>query len=183
MWGAVVVAAAEQRRREIERKRARWTETREERGEQIEYLMVNCECCGQPFARQKVIRFNEREFTEWQKIRGAFWTTGDKFLQLLIFPATIVPWIFVSWKIPELFGWSIAMLLVAAIMYLGALEYFGWKRRKKLRARQRDILASHNNIPAQKIGMLDQYPTEYVIVPEWAGMAMGTKKVGGRNEN
>lgn len=48
--------------------RRKWFETRKENGAFVEYLMVECEHCHQPWARQHVLRLSEDDFQRWEAL-------------------------------------------------------------------------------------------------------------------
>ncbi|HEY4487101.1 MAG TPA: hypothetical protein VJB70_05255 [Candidatus Paceibacterota bacterium] len=166
MWGTALAASAEQKHQEFEKKRKRWIETHTVGSESVEFLVVNCTHCGQPWPRQKILRFDEKEFQRWQRIRSEIFPIKNR---LFWMPGGIIVGILgalIMWLATESTTWAIIGYFLAPTLWGFALWHFDRRRINRCRRERLNILANHDNLPLEKVGMLDEYPTEYIILPE-----------------
>lgn len=175
-------------------KREKWIETHDENGKSAEYLMDNCTHCGRPWARSKVLRLSGQELKEWGTLRKRVGFSGtEALLQLLgVFsvPAiavfTIVFWgRDAAWEIEnygvELLGFAFyGIPVLIGFLFFLVSEMTHRYRKKITTKRQREILARHENVPLEKISMIDQFPTEYVILPEGEMLEENNQKGEGK---
>ena len=163
MYGFARVQAAVERRQRFEDQREKWVETREEDGGTSEYLMVRCEESRQPWPRQRVLRFNEDELREWQTVKAGYLTKAMRynfaFAPLVLLAIWIAGWVFSS------FASGLVALVVTTAIWFFVTVRRGDRLDAESKATKRRILSRHGNIPANDVGMADQYYKNYVILP------------------
>ena len=164
MYGFARVQMAVEKRQRFEDQREKWLETREEDGRPVEYLMVKCEKYGQPWPRQRVLRFNEDELREWQTVRHGYMTKAMRynfaFAPLVLLAIGIATcWVFSSFATG-----LVALAVTSAIWFFVAVRQ-GDCLDTESKATKRRILSRHGNIPVDDVGLTDQYYKSYVILP------------------
>lgn len=163
MYGFARVQMAVEKRQRFEDQREKWVETREEDGRLVEYLMVRCEKFGQPWPRQRVLRFNEDELREWQTVRHGHMTTAMRynfaFAPLVLLAIGIAGWVFSS-----RFTGLVALVVTTAIWFIVTVRR-GDRLSAESKTTKRRILLSYGNVPEDDVGMPDQYYKNYVILP------------------
>lgn len=145
------------------RKREKWTEVRNEDGEPVERLMVNCTECGQPQPRQRVLRLNERERREWYEGN----TTLECWIGLTCVGTVVLG--FVTFVVLTLASKSLIVGPIASAVITAVYYSFVSPRcrrfEKEHKERKRRILMAHGDIPEEKVGTPDEYWKEYIILP------------------
>ena len=163
MYGFARVQMVVEKRQRFEDQREKWVETREEDGRPVEYLMVKCEKSGQPWPRQRVLRFNKDELREWQTVKHGYMTTAMRynfaFAPLVLLAIGIAGWVFSSWSTG-----LVALVVTTAIWFIVTVRR-GDRLDAESKMTKRRILSSHGNIPADDVGMADQYDKNHVILP------------------
>ncbi len=163
MYGFARVQMAVEERQRFEDQREKWTEVHKEDDGASEFLMVRCEESGQPYPCQRVLRFNEDELHEWQTVRHGYMTTAMRynfaFAPLVLIAIGIAGWVFSSWST------GLVALVVTTAMWFIVTVRRGDRLSAESNATKRRILSRHGNIPADDVGMADQYYKNYVILP------------------
>lgn len=161
------------RKEQLEAKRERWVEIQEIDGGFVEFMMVKCNCCSQPYPRQRVLRLGKKEMAEWQRIDRSYeyysnqhnLSTGLVMIAGLLVGVAVA--VFAAVAIKSVIGF-LAGVIPCVIMYK-FLCCSDRRRQEKLDefTRERDcVLARHGNIPAKEVGTIDQWDKKYVILPK-----------------
>jgi|GEM_PF-6794044 len=169
MNGAAYIVAELSRQERYEAKRKKWVEIREVNGVTTEFLMVECCECGQPYPRQRVIRFSDDELFKWQ----------DTIVKQNVARRRIssIP----GFALPVLIGFGLVVGLVVGSVYAGSAAilialvcYLCWfstlssqteKDIEAFRERRNQILSVYGNLLEEDVGIKGQYWKKYVILP------------------
>jgi len=155
---------AVEERAAVEKRRRKWIATKEENGRPVEFLMTDCETCGQPWARQRVLRFSEGEFTEWKQIKDEEDRRGRRF-GLVTGPLSLVGAIVGG----VLTGYLLASVAIGTSVFVALLFSYVYftvqfvRRGRALEERKRQILRRHGDVPLEKVGMAE-FAADYAII-------------------
>jgi hypothetical protein len=171
MYGAAMARAEMRREERFEETRKKWVETIElPGGRSVEFLLVKCECCGQPWPRQKVIRLRQQEMSEWKRIREHGNNPGRAELAIILSIPFLLGAIAVIGDVSShlLLAWLISMAIIPWSC-ASVLTRLSSARRKTMYEALTKILAKHGDLPdapVHKVGMEDEWQREYVVLQE-----------------
>jgi len=162
-WGAVIESAENVRKhRAYEMEREKWVERREDG----EWLMVKCDNCGHPHARQRVLRVSETELRSWQLIEFGARKNDELPRLLLVMAIGIVLWA-ITWVTTDNPWFGLIPLVVVVVVYNHYMSRRDTRRENKDREQKQSILArnGYGDFPLESVGLNDQGYTLYVILP------------------
>ena len=155
---------AVEERTAFEKRRRKWIAEKEENGRPVEFLMTDCETCGQPWARQRVLRFSEGEFREWEQIANEETRQVRKYAFVtapLSFFGAIVGGALAGYLLASV---TIGVSVSVALFFLYAYFFSQFVRHGRATdGRKRQILQRHGNVPPEKVSMAE-FAADYAII-------------------
>ena len=159
MYGAMLALKKMEERNKFEAGRTKWTEKRD--GE--EFLMVHCQCCGQPWTRQKVARFDQAAIDAWKAMdKSLHPSLLSVFYTFFIFvPSAFVMYIYASFSLGAL------TYAILSILFISIVSLKDRRNRKRILEEKTKILREQCcDAPLEHLGLEDDYNCEVVILPK-----------------
>lgn len=162
MLGAMAAMKEMEARDRFEAQRKKWIEKINGK----EFLMVNCHCCGQPWARQEILRISEGDLTRWQALRKE---SRTHLWPVFVMTFVLLPLSLLAPQILQVpIPWSLAFFIASSLIWILILYLFLDKPLEcRVGKEKLEILIhnGHQNQKANEVGLEDQYQTKFILMP------------------